>query len=262
MPTVYTALWTLRENDVANVALANKTDNLTNVALVADTNLKIRSRVAGGGYRMLIVPEYYLADVGAAGVTALSRDDKHATYRMLENLSKQVPELVIVAGTIFYEKGSSKKKAYSVCPVLKNGKIIQKLYKSNDDGVYGVNGEFRTKTNGGRAVPIFTVNGVSIGLDICMDYNAHRMDAYVATNGLALPDIHVQISGSNMSQTGVNSARVGGVYVHCDLGTKGANAWRVTARDPIGNTAVTLIVPDEVQNPPGGGSLKFYTLAV
>jgi predicted amidohydrolase len=82
-----------------------------------------------------------------------------------------VPELLLIAGTIAYRKGKIFKDTYNVCPILLNGNIIKKLYKSNDDGVYQVNGTFKTKNDGGKGVPVVTVGGITIGLDICMDFN-------------------------------------------------------------------------------------------
>ena len=175
-----------------------------------------------------------------------------------------VPDLVLIAGTIAYGKGVFFKDTYNVCPVLLGGQIIAKLYKSNDDGVYQVNGSFRTKTDGGKATPVVQLpSGITLGLDICMDYNNHRLGQYIQLHP-PRPDIHVQISGTNAMGTPSAEAKVNGIYIHCDLGAKGANgatAWRVTAQNGAMGAAVTRIMPTQTLQP-GVGRLMFFTTPV
>lgn len=261
MPNVYVACWAMSDAALGGNAGA-RADTLQNIALAADTQLKISGRAAGGAFtRMLIVPEYFFNAGGGGGL--VSRDDKHAIYRRLEQVSAAVPELVLIAGSIAYGKGILFKDTYNVCPVLLNGQIIAKLYKSNDDGVYQINGSFRTKTDAGKATPILQLpNGIRLGLDICMDFNNHRLRNYIQHNP-PRPDIHVQISGTNMTGPSSAEAKVNGVYIHCDLGGKGVNgasAWRVTAHNG-GMAATTRIQPDQTLQP-GIGRLMFFTTPV
>jgi hypothetical protein len=257
MPNVQVACWTMSEVPLTGVNTGGRITNLLNIALQADTRLKIDGRVAGGAFtRMLIVPEYYFN----AGGALLGRSNKHAIYRQLENISAQVPELLIIAGSIAYEKGFFSTDTYNVCPVLLGGTIIKKLYKANDDGVYQNNGTFRTKTDNGKGTPLFNIGGLSIGMDICMDINDHRLENYIANNHLARPDIHIQISGSNSTRSNSAQARIGGVYIHCDLGGKGATgatAWRVNSFSDTGDAATTRIQPSDTLLPGTGRVMLF-----
>jgi predicted amidohydrolase len=262
MARVYIACWTMSDAALLNTSTGARNDNLENIAHVADTQLKVAGRTGGadGFSHMLIVPEYFFN----AGGGIVSRDDKHNIYRRLKTISAQVPELLLIAGTIAYRKGKIFKDTYNVCPILLNGNIIKKLYKSNDDGVYQVNGTFRTKNDGGKGVPVVTVGGITIGLDICMDFNNNRLGAYLQANRLARPDIHIQISGTNAMGTPSAQAKVGGVYVHCDLGGKGANgatAWQVTAQNGALGAATTRINPSNTLLP-GTGRVMFFNTVV
>ena len=202
MANVFTACWTMSDAALGGNAGA-RTDTLQNVALAADTQLKISGRAAGGAFtRMLIVPEYFFNAGGGGGL--LGRDDKHAIYRRLEQVSAMVPDLVLIGGSIAYGKGIIFKDTYNVCPVLLGGQIIAKLYKSNDDGVYQVNGTFRTKTDAGKATPIVQLpNGLRVGLDICMDYNRNRLGDYIQLHpprpGHPCPDQRHQHDGYALS---------------------------------------------------------------
>jgi hypothetical protein len=236
---------------------AQRETNLLNLALSTDANLGN----LGGGTRIFVVPEYYFA----AGGGIASRSDKHTIYRALENISAQVPQLVMIAGTIAYEKGTFSKNTYSVCPILYGGHIIKKLYKSNDDGVYQLNGTFKTKNDDGKGVPIATVGGITIGLDICLDYLNQRLDHYLTAQGLPRPDLHIQISGTNKTFPSSASAKVNGVYIHCDLGgmaANGASAWRVTAQDPPLGATTTRIMPTATLIPAEGGQLMIFNTLV
>ncbi|OUS27643.1 hypothetical protein A9Q99_14490 [Gammaproteobacteria bacterium 45_16_T64] len=257
MPNLYTACWTMNNSDFGT---KNRINALERVALTADTSLKVMGRIAGGDFqRLLIVPEYFFE----SGSGLLSRDQKHDIYNQLIKISARVPDLILVAGSIAYGKGKNTKKTFNVCPILHKGEIVKKLYKANDDGVYETNGSFCTKTGGSKGVPVVTINGVTIGLDICMDYNNDRLAKYLKKHSLGDPDVHIQISGSNNSSRGRSVAKDGGVYVHCDQGGKGTNgatAWRITSRVGL-NAGTTQIQPVETQNP-GIGRVMFFNTAI
>src|SRR5579871_3425615 len=155
MARLYTACWTMSETNLGAASVGERGVSLENVAIAADTQLKILGRTTGVGAftRMLVVPEYYFN----AGGNIASRDDKHVIYRRLENISASVPDMLLIAGTIAYQKGVFSKDTYNVCPILLGGAIIKKLYKSNDDGVYQINGTFKTKEDDGKGVPLVTV---------------------------------------------------------------------------------------------------------
>jgi len=263
MPNVFVACWTMTATAFGGSAANQRADDLERVAGQADTQLKIMGNIAGGAYtRMLVVPEYYFA----AGGAIASRDDKHVIYRRLMDISARVPELVLIAGTIAYVKGTQNPKTYSVCPVLRGGNIVKKLYKASDDGVYQVNGAFRSKNDNGKAVPLFDVNGISIGVDICRDFTDGPrgiLGGYLHATGIPAPHIHIQISGTNSALSNFSRARVGGVYIHCDLGTKGARAWRITPFDAQTGSSTTEIHATHTQIPDaGGGSLILFATPV
>lgn len=259
---LYAAVWTMNPAAAGGASSAARVDEFQNVALTADTQLKLAGRATGAAFRhMLIVPEYFYN----AGGALLSRSNKHAIYERLQNISARVPQMYIVAGTVAYKKGTFSTDTYNVCPVLHNGAILKKLYKRDDDGAYQINGTFRTKTDGGKGVPVVNLGGLMLGLDICMDYNRGRLADYLAANALPHPDIHVHISGTNANQPGRNQARINGVYVHCDQGSKGANgakAFLVQGRDAIGNAAVANIAPTAVDNRGAGSQVVYFTLPV
>src|SRR5262245_1361730 len=90
-----------------------RADLLAQIARSADMRLKS----LGGGHRILIVPEYTFTEGG----DLLCSGDKHQIYRRLEGISAQYPDLIIIAGTIAYQKGNFKTRMYSVCPILYKG---------------------------------------------------------------------------------------------------------------------------------------------
>jgi hypothetical protein len=256
MANVYVACWSMSETVWAGATTSDRVDALNSMVMIADTQLKIMGNTAGGPYtRILVAPEYLYT---AGGTTLLSRSAKHGIYKRLEIISALFPDLVIIAGTLAYKKS---KKTYGVCPILFGGNIVKKLYKLSDDGTGAVHGAFATKTGSGKDVPVGTVAGISIGLDICLDYSQNRLGNYLAANNVAPPDIHVQISGTNMTSASCARARNGGVYVHCDLGgkgTKGASAYRVTGH-ANGATQTTPIPPTQMMAVARGRLMSFDT---
>ena len=58
MPNVFVACWTMSDAPLGGVGTAARSDTLENIALVADTQLKVTGRMAGGPFtRLLVVPE-------------------------------------------------------------------------------------------------------------------------------------------------------------------------------------------------------------
>jgi len=242
MPRVLAACWTMTDIAMGGVGVGGRTVALDQVAREAETQLRLLGRQgAAPGVRLFVVPEYFFN----ASHGLVSRSDKHAIYRQLEGISATIPNVILVAGTIAYSKGIFSTDVRSVSPILLGGRIVKKLYKAHDDGVYQINGTFRTKTDHGKGVPLVQLQGVSIGVDICMDYNRDRLKDYIAAHGLPLPDIHIHISGTNPYGSMNSTPRVGGLYLHCDLGgrgTKAARAGLVTGFDGI-NALVADFAP-------------------
>lgn len=174
--------------------------------------------------RVLIAPEYYWSgydeigkNVKQLGPTPMGRDDKHDIYKELEKISKQAGSLVIVAGSIFYQKpGGKKATAYNVCPVLQNGKFLVKSYKNMDDGSASKNPGTLIHTSKVSA-PYFEVSGVGFGIEVCGDHGDQRLKKWNAAAGKTI-DIHILISDSMLPLQGSVDARIGGYLVQCDIG--------------------------------------------
>jgi hypothetical protein len=263
MPKVYIACWTMKGDMFNNLTTDNRVDMFGRITRMADTYLKILEQAGGPGTKMLIVPEYVYT-LNAQANTLLTRDQKHDVYNRLIDISKRYPELIIIAGTIPYGKGNNAQNQdiYSVCPMLFGGQIRAKLYKRDDDNTFQINGTFRTKTDHGKNVPLVTINNLTIGVDICMDYNNNRLENYLTANHLQRPDIHVQISGTNGAGPPSAQAEIGGVYVHCNLSRptanvdNGASAYSVTGRQ--GAVTQTQEIQPIQTFIEGAGRLKFF----
>ncbi len=265
MARVYVACWTSKGDMFNNLTTANRVDMFGKMALMAETYLKILGGV--GCKRMFVVPEYtYTLD--AQGNALLTRGQKHEVYNRLIDISKRLPDLMIIAGSIPYGKGNNPQNQdiYSLCPMLFGGQIRAKLYKVYDDGTYQINGTFRTKMDHGKDVPVVTINNLTIGVDICGDYNSNRLRNHIRANNLPLPDIHVQISGTNPRGSVHNYAKVNGTYIHCDLMRpianvdNGASAWLVTGRN--GDHTYTQEIPPSQSFVEGASRLMFFQARV
>ncbi|MGQ7932619.1 hypothetical protein [Paraburkholderia sp. D1E] len=174
--------------------------------------------------RVLIAPEYYWSGycvigekVKQLGPKPLERADKHSIYKKLEKISKEAGSLVIVAGSIFYQKpGGKKVTAYNVCPVLQNGKFLIKSYKEMDDGSAGKNSPTFIHTSKTSA-PYFKVVEVGFGIEVCGDHAEERLINWNATAGKTI-DIQILISDSMLPLQHSVAARPGGYLVQCDIG--------------------------------------------
>jgi predicted amidohydrolase len=196
--------------------------NFSNIAQQAKSSLD--DRVAA--LKMIIFPEYFLnqrfkkddRDDERSNVPLMARRaDKHDTYDALKNLSSQLGDIIIVAGSIFYRK-KTQSQGLNVCPVLRNGQIIHRHYKDFDDGFLGqnINGyRFATK----QTHPIFTVDGVRFAVDICGDHhnNEARMRNWGGKANTGAVQIHIVIGdGARVSRDDIHAA-AGGYYVMTNL---------------------------------------------
>ena len=194
---------------------------------VQQANAILKSQQKGSGIRVLVAPEYYWSGYGQIGKIVkqhgpqpMSRDDKHDIYDALKSASSQAGSLVLVAGSIFYQKPSGNStSAYNVCPVLSNGKFLLKSYKQMDDGAARKNPgslTFDYKTS----APYFKYDGVRFGIEVCGEHYDHakgsaRLKDWVNINNKTI-DIQILISDS----TSINAPSVvaTGYVVQCDIG--------------------------------------------
>ena len=178
------------------------------------------------GTKLLVVPEYYFSDMGGAftadgsAPTPLSRGDKHSIYGKLKTLSSQYADLLIVAGSIFYQKGGTirSKKGYNVVPVLYNGHLYHKYYKKMDDGNLK-NADAEAEWNYKEKNPVFQLNGITFGLEVCGENSdpQHSLQKWVQNSGGPRVDVHIWLAGTTGHSKTNFAARVDGYCLHCDL---------------------------------------------
>ncbi|MDB5312679.1 MAG: hypothetical protein JWO38_6881 [Gemmataceae bacterium] len=182
-----------------------------------------------GGVRVLVAPEYYFSgrstglgkNLDKEGPNPMSRDAKHDLYAGLKKISSMAGSLVIVAGSIFYTKNGfwGKVQGFSVCPVLRNGQFLTKLYKVGDDQNLKYNMREATYTSK-DAAPYFTVDGVRFGVDICADHSDGRLKKWAEDQGQTI-DVHIVVAeGSAVIRPRV-AARPNGYAILCDMSGDG-----------------------------------------
>ena len=223
--------------------------------------------------KIFIAPEYLFTErdgspAGNRDMIPASRSQKHSIYGRLRLISSRYPTVYIIAGTIAYEKralgGVGRKHSYNVCPILYGGEIIKTIYKSEDDAMLQSEGVFGAKGEAEAQSPLFDAGAVSVGVDICADYNGTqtsndgRLARYITRMSLPQPDIHVQISGTNAALPGKAQAKQDGAYVHCDLG-RGSKAFRITGHAGL-NTQYAPLTGQSIHQ--SVGSLHIFDLVV
>lgn len=212
-------------------------------------------RRPANGPRVLVVPEYYWAGhnivtaipgvtplrntrkVGTTMVSTVTNDKKKEIYRGLKAISQRAGDLVLVAGSVFYEKtGGGRQQAYNVCPVLRYGEVILKDYKVYDDGFAGANDLIFAYKN---SRPYFDVDGVGFGLEICGEHiddfdtgarihhggrlrkwaastSASNSSSSSASNTSSPIHIHIVIGEGSVLTKESAAARADGYVVFCD----------------------------------------------
>ena len=225
-----------------------------------------------GGVRMLVAPEYFWSGYGQIGQRhlqhgpqAMSRDAKHEIYAGLKKVSSKAGSLVLVAGSIFYEKpGGGRSTTYNVCPVLQNGKFLLKAYKDFDDGASGKNSatfDYDTKASD----PYFKTGGVGFGLEVCGDHNNQgglggKLRQWNATAGKTI-DIQIVVSDSMQIMAGSVAARAGGFVVQCDIGGTAMGIAVYPVGGPYDRT--TVVAANGVSGAQvNGGTVMYYGMAV
>ncbi|MBV1883202.1 MAG: hypothetical protein KUG82_16300 [Pseudomonadales bacterium] len=202
--------------------------------------------------------------------TPLSRSDKHSIYGKLKTLSGQYADLIIVAGSIFYQKGGTvhAKKGYNVVPVLHNGQLIHKYYKKMDDGNLKA-ADNQAAWNYKDTDPIFQVNGITFGIEVCGENSdpQHSLQKWVQNNGGARVDVHIWLAGTTAHSKNNLAAKVGGYCLHSDLLTGRNIVEQATATETMMGKdyakSSTPVAPNYQSAPLGNGSLiEVYRLAL
>jgi predicted amidohydrolase len=209
-------------------------DHLTDFANAVQTAQPLLANASGGtGLKVFVAPEYYFNEYASLGRThksltpvAHTRKEKHDIYAGLKRISQQAGNTLIIAGTIFYEKGKgTKRKGLSVCPVLQNGKILHKYYKTDDDGSLArqSDGTYDWKPTD----PYFNAGGVRFGLEVCMEHSNGVLGAWLTAHNNKTVDVQVLISDGNFPTAPMMKAKSGGYFIHCDLAGQAAAAVKI-----------------------------------
>jgi predicted amidohydrolase len=208
---------------------SNRMNEFRLSVLQADSILKAYESTRPG-IRMLIAPEYYWSGYAEVGTDRYpqvqGKFDKRSIYNNLKVLSSQAGDLVIVAGSIFYRKLQGDRSiARNVCPVLRNGHLLLKLYKEFDDGAAGKN-QVTHDPKANASEPYFVVDNVVFGLEICGEHTEETAGAGLggrlkrwntgAGNNIVI-DVHILIADSSSIKYRSVVARAGGFLVYCDI---------------------------------------------
>jgi predicted amidohydrolase len=182
MATVFLALIQVRLNQFTGLG-ADTFDSFTNLIAEADAALD-NVKQGSAGLKVAMAPEYLFSDITPGAEQNKSQEqyqpitakDKGKLYGKLEALSKMYPDLLLVAGTIFYQRGGSKGKGYNISPIVYGGKIIHKHNKIGDDRHlsrdYSADAVFTHKKS--HDDPFFTCENVRFAVEICADQGRIR----------------------------------------------------------------------------------------
>ncbi len=223
---VQVALYSIQASEVDHRSLADRSAMFKQAVGVVNT---AGMTLLDGAKKVFIAPEYFFSktaqlDNGETLPKPVSWRKKRQAEKFLKQVSADNKDTLFVSGSIYYKKFG---RAYNVCPVLLNGEIIQKIYKDSDDGVTGhVSKKTRWGTKKHKQQPVVKVGDITMGIDICLDYNNDKMRQHVQglPEGQTEPDWHIQISGSNPAQP--SRCFTKDYYLHCDHGARGASAFR------------------------------------
>lgn len=228
MPNVVLGMLRVDKNQFGP-STAGRLNDFRLTVLQANAALKALQARAPG-VRVLMAPEYFWSGYDQIGQyykqhgpTMMGRDAKHEIYAGLKRISGMAGSLVLVAGSIFYQKPNGGRTAtYNVCPVLRNGSFLLKSYKDFDDGSAGKNSktaDHETKDSN----PYFKVDGIRFGLEVCGDHNDQgggaggKLKRWNAAAGKAI-DVHLLVSDSMAIVPASVCARPGGYVAQCDIG--------------------------------------------
>jgi len=177
VPNVFLALIQVKLSQFTGLG-ADTFDSFTN--LIAETDAAIENVKHGtDGLKVAMAPEYLFSDITPGAEANKSQESyqpitakaKAKVYDKLETLSKQYPDLLLIAGSIFYQKGGLRGKGYNVSPIMYGGKIHYKHNKIADDRHlskdYSADAVHSYKES--HADPFFECKNVRFGIEICAD---------------------------------------------------------------------------------------------
>ncbi|WHI47520.1 hypothetical protein [Microbulbifer sp. VAAF005] len=219
--------------------------------------------------KMLVAPEYYFSGYSSKAVTnhidSLSKSSKSDIYSGLRRVSRQYPNILIVAGTIAYTKGGgccfSSTSYLSIAPILAGGNFLLKKYKVGNDQ-YQTADAFATK----QSDSTFTYKGLTFGIDICLDHNNKILKK--SLDGKSV-DVHILISdGSSPTPNSLaTNKNGGGAVVFCNMRSinkgKGVNGIMSVSPNKFGNLNVNVDSRTQVaktgQTLAGGFHIALYS---
>jgi len=188
--------------------------------LVSQAAAVFADRLPDVQVKLFVAPEYFFSKFDAYGtkvdgtrgeLAPASHGQKMDFYDDIQSASSLQPNIIIVAGTIFYTRGKKSIEGLNVCPIAVGGRIKHKIYKQNDDQRlkdYNKSYSYETKK---RSDPVFTEKGVTFALDICRDHNSGLARTFAQKKNKTV-QIHILISA------GAAPSQCAGTYVvHCDL---------------------------------------------
>ncbi|WP_444930836.1 hypothetical protein ACJJIF_03370 [Microbulbifer sp. SSSA002] len=195
--------------------------------------------------KMLVAPEYYFSGYASKAVTnhidSLSKGSKSDIYSSLRTVSRQYPNILIVAGTIAYTKGGgclSSPSYLSIAPILAGGNFLLKKYKVGNDQ-YQTKDSFVSKVSGST----FSHKGLTFGIDICLDHNNKVLKK--SLDGKTV-DVHILISDGSSPSPGslATNKDGGGAVVFCNMTStnkgKGVNGIMSVSPNKWGNLNVNV----------------------
>lgn len=182
---------------------------------------------------LFAVPEYYFIKDNAPAtqqLTLFDEREKSDIYAGLKNISKAHPNVILVAGTVTWQKrrrtpgGSNQDRnydGYNTAPIFFKGSLHHEYHKIADDGNFGSRTRDVVFTGGGKS-QLFKVDGISFGIEVCKDFDDGNLHSEAGDKRV---DMEVYISGYNKHGFDSNNigrvpVRDGGGFIHCEAGGK------------------------------------------
>lgn len=243
MPTICAAMLELDNRDTFQ-GMNSKSYNAFDDA-VQRADALFNAHAPANAIRIFMAPEYTFSDhqvtaAGSVNIGSFSSSDKMGLYKKLQATSSRYADIVIVAGTIAYQKGVFSKSHLAVCPILWNGQFLLKYYKQTFDGfqIGASDSSFARKSNGST----FTHQGVTFGIEVCSDHRPDHQTLRGVLGAHATVDVHLLISEGMAPSPSAICAPAGGLMVNCDMSGRAnsGNGIRTVGTNTYGNASVDM----------------------
>jgi len=162
--------------------------------------------------KFIALPEYFSVPNSMAeftNVAKISSETCQATLNMLAAVSKELPEVYILGGTLLEEENS---KYYNTSTLWRNGKLIGKYHKRNPIAV-----ELQAGVSRGDKPVVFTTEYCKVGMLVCADMFDPPTIKAVVDLGAELVFLPVAAMGTHPSVKGhpltEKLATQNGIYV-------------------------------------------------